>query len=126
MRILGPRSLGLAAALALGACQWGAPQPGIDKLSVAPDFTFANTRTVALDLKASAEVLGKSGWASVQIARPDGKLLYQGPIGVGHPLTARIALASKDAAVNATLITEDGARHDARIAVSNNSAQHNF
>ena len=100
--------------------------PGIDKLSVAPDFTFANTRTVALDLKASAEVLGKSGWASVQIARPDGKLLYQGPIGVGHPLTARIALASKDAAVNATLITEDGARHDARIAVSNNSAQHNF
>ena len=128
MRItsLGTLALLAAAALPLAGCSWGGPQPSIDKLSVPADFTFANTRSVAVKFDASSTLLGASGWAQLEVARPDGKLLYRGPLGTGHPVQVQLAVASKDGSLNATLVTEDGARHSAQVPVAGNSTSYTF
>ena len=128
MRTPAHRALAVAAVLAtpLAGCTWGTPQPSIDKLSVPKDFTFANTRSVAVQIDAGKAMLGASGWASLELARPDGKLVYKGAIGAGHPLSLKLAVAHKDAALRATLITDDGAHHDASIPVSGETSTFTF
>lgn len=99
----------LGAALALPtACAPGADNQGkkapesLRDVEIPPDFTFATSRPVALTISAEASVLGGQAGA-LEIARPDGRVLYRGPLTAENTLALNLVVPTKDEEVQLKL-----------------------
>lgn len=80
-------------------CQDGAPttgNAGLRDINIPPGFTFETTREVVVNVSATEEKLGGTHGA-LEIALPDGKVLYRGPLAAATPLAVNLAVPSKDA-----------------------------
>jgi len=121
LRIL---AVAVGAAAMTSGCQQ--PQLPLDQITVPSDFTFANTRSVTVEIGASQAVLGDTGWAKLEIARPDGQVLYRGPLGANRPVQVHLAVATKDDTLPTTMITSDGGRHQVNVPVAGDTATYTF
>ncbi len=92
-------------------------------IEIPADFTFQTSAPVALQVAAAPELVANGGGA-LEVARPDGKVLYRGPL-TSQPLNLELVLPSKDEQVHLTL-TANGRQYAADVAVSNQGASHRF
>lgn len=79
-------------------CQDGAPAGNTSSLrdiTIPAGFTFETTREVVVNISATEEKLGASHGA-LEIALPDGKVLYRGPLAASTPLAVNLAVPTKD------------------------------
>jgi hypothetical protein len=120
----------LGGALAAGCTtETDAPAPSAQEplraLEIAPDFTFATTRSVSLRVEATAASLGGARTGALEIARPDGKVLYRGPIlanrGVELPLVMPAAARSVHVRIKG-----DGASAESEVDLASGSVEHRF
>lgn len=80
-------------------CQDGAPTGNTGSLrdiTIPPGFTFETTREVVVNVSATEDKLGGTHGA-LEIALPDGKVLYRGPLAASTPLAVNLAVPTKDA-----------------------------
>jgi len=101
-RPLRSRWLTILLPLAFAACQ-RAPQAELKDIKVPPGFTFANSRSVKVAITVSADKLPASGTGRLEIARADGKLLFQGIAHAQRPFSMELGAPLKDAQLIATL-----------------------
>jgi hypothetical protein len=87
---------GLVALMAAG-CQEAEPTgaKGLRDITIPPGFTFETTREVVVTVSATEEKIGATHGA-LEIALPDGKVLYRGPLAVAQPLSINLAVPTKD------------------------------
>lgn len=87
---------GLIALVAAG-CQEAEPTgaKGLRDIDIPPGFTFETSREVVVTVSATEEKIGGSHGA-LEIALPDGKVLYRGPLAVAQPLSVNLAVPTKD------------------------------
>ena len=112
-------SVALSAALLAAGCTFG-PRPtggssgGPDEKGVAAamplaeakvpaGFTFAATQSVDVTVQADDKLLKPGQVAGVEVARPDGKVLYRGPVFAEQPARIALAVPLKDKALSMTL-----------------------
>lgn len=76
--------------------------PTLRDVEIASDFTFATTRSVALTVRADKGSTGSES-AALEVARPDGKILFRGPIHGDRPLTLDLNVPTKDAELRVKL-----------------------
>jgi hypothetical protein len=94
-------ALGAMAALAAACGSGQHSAPSLKNTKVPAGFTFQTSRSVAVSLTA-APSLGGAG-KGIKIARPDGKVLYQGMLRAGAPLQAKLAVPSRHEQLVATV-----------------------
>lgn len=116
------------------AASEGAPVANAEQLSpprwlheVTPPsgFTFEATRAVSVEVTAAPGSLAQE-IVGLEIARPDGKVLYRGPLSAARAVHAQLALPSYQQGLKLTLGA--GTEHEqvVSVAVSDNSASHVF
>ncbi len=117
-------------ALALSACAPGADDgskelpTSLRDVEIPADFTFATTRAAAVTVAADPAILnGQAG--SLEIRRPDGAVLYRGPLSADRALDISLSLPTKDNALELRL-NANGQELIAQVPVADGQAAHTF
>jgi hypothetical protein len=96
---LARRVSGGAMSLALAGCSVGAdpanedPVGSLRELQVNEDFTFATSRTAALSVSASDDVMAGQQDAALIVSRPDGVALFKGAVRRGETMNIEVPVA---------------------------------
>ncbi len=132
------RTLGLVLALASAiACEipqknkagTGSTAQGgtLANTKVPPGFTWQNSRSVAVNLTGKAALIPQGEPAMLELARPDGVVLYQGRLTAKQPsVDLNVAVPNKDQKLIATLVLKDGRKLRQELPVAQNAAKHTF
>ena len=103
-----------------------APEQQLIDTKAPAGFTFASSHSVEVQLSASAAALPVTGTAVLHIARPDGKVVYQGTVSAARPVHVRLSMPLKDHELVATLIGPHGQSTVARFPISGTAATYAF
>jgi hypothetical protein len=101
------------------------PAPTFATTKVPDGFTFSAIRPVQLSIAADPKLLPAGASASLEIARPDGALLYRGPLTSKAPLQLKVPLATKDSRLTARL-KGAGPVQSITLEIAGDSAAHTF
>lgn len=113
------------AACAPGTSTDGKSQPtSLREVEIPADFTFATSRPTALTVSADPAIL-TNGAAALEIRRPDGAVLYRGPLQAGQPLDLSLSVPTKDEHLELVL-TAEGREMVAQVAVADGQGSHQF
>jgi hypothetical protein len=77
---------------------------------------LSGVRAVDVRLSAPRAVLGGAA-ASVELVRPDGKVVLTGRLDADRPMAVRVVLPTKDSGLTATLRAADGSRRSLALSV---------
>ena len=116
----------LLALILLSACVSGtSPHGTLATTPIPAGFAFKAIRPVQVAVSAAATLLPAGAYGSVELARPDGALLYKGPITSQSPLNVSVPLASKDSKLTARLVLAGGTK-SITLDVAGDTAAHSF
>ncbi len=98
----------LAACLALTPACGRQKARSLKEAQIPAGFTFKTSHSVAVTVDASKAAL-PAGGSPLELARADGKVLFRGRITTERPLHLKLALATKETELTATLRSASGA-----------------
>ena len=99
----------LAACLALTSACGRQKAHSLKEAQIPAGFTFKTSQSVAVTVDASKVAL-PAGGSPLEVARADGKVLFRGRITAERPLHLKLALATKERELTATLRNASGTR----------------
>ena len=115
----------LAGLVLTGACK-PAPQQALNAVKVPAGFTFKMSRSVAVSLSSSAALLPAGAIGKLTLARPDGKLLFEGALSSAAQKSFRVGLPNHDQRLVATLTLKNGKTLHQELPVVGDTASYTF
>jgi hypothetical protein len=115
----------LAGAAALAGCE-RTPHTSLKDAKIPAGFTFATSREVSVKLSGGAAALPASGVGSLEIARPDGKVLYRGRLDARTPVRVKLPVPNNHGQLVATLEGPGGARSAVKLDILDGAVAHAF
>ena len=97
----------------------------LSQAKVPADFTFAATQSIDVTVQAGDQLLKPGQVAGVEVTRPDGKVLYRGPVFADRPARIALAIPLKDKALSMTLRFAQ-IEKQAMVDIVNRAASHTF
>lgn len=101
-----------------------APAPGLRDVEIPAGFDFAASRAVSLTVRAPAEVTGSQS-AALEVTRPDGKILFRGPVHGDRLLSIDVHVPTKDEALTVKLMAR-GRESVASVMIIHDEATASF
>lgn len=125
--------------IAASGCLPAAPAGPIGQAKVPPNADLSGVRAVSVSLTADKTALPFPvalpdlpnlpqllGAGSVDLVRPDGKIVYSGKIVATQPLAVKVTIPTKDATLTAVLHPANGADKSAAMTISSGAASARF
>lgn len=130
-RHLRQRTLATCAVLAaagafVAGCATGPDAPtDLREATIDPAFTFATTQRVSVRVAVEAAALGGATMGALEILRPDGKVLYRGPVSPEAAVEVPLGLPTALDQLEVVLIAKRE-RVSASVAIVDHSLEHTF
>jgi hypothetical protein len=109
----------------LAACSKQPPPRPLGSAPIPSDFTFATTRGVELRIGVAPSLVQESGMAGVEVSRPDGKILFRGPVRADSTTRLKLAVPTKDDELQVKLWA-GLAEKSARVSIASGAAAYTF